>query len=67
MSVDRFKLEEAIMDCWTVTRTLEQIVETASPPEEMADKIKALASIWDMKFSMLFEIFEQMIKERKVQ
>jgi hypothetical protein len=74
---DRFDLEDDIMKCWNVTEDLDMVLERVldSPkfknmPPELADKIANLLigmkELYEMRFERLWETFESMIKDRKL-
>ena len=74
---DRFDLEEDIMKCWNVTEDLDMVLERVldSPkfkniPPELADKIAniliGMKELYEMRFERLWETFESMIKDRKL-
>jgi hypothetical protein len=59
---DRFDFEQEIMRCWSVVEDMRIVAETNCTPENF----EALATIYDIKFNSLFEMFEQMIRDRKI-
>ena len=62
-NVDRFDLEQQMLQCWNITSDLEFIVER---DQVTAENIQALARIYEMKFDALWETFEQLVHTRKV-
>jgi len=74
---DRFDLEDDIMKCWNVTEDLDIVLERVldgpkfkDMPPELADKIANLLigmkELYEMRFERLWETFESMIKDRKL-
>ena len=63
MRTTRFKLEEGIVDCWSITTDIELINKCGADKEAM---VKAIKAVYDAKFSKLFNTFEQFIEENKL-
>jgi hypothetical protein len=66
----RFDLEQAIMDCWSVTndlQTVTQIVEGLNLSPQAQDKLQnvllGLEVLYQQKFEHCFDLFEKYIKE----
>lgn len=59
---DRFDFEQEIMRCWSVVEDMKTVAKTNCTPENF----EALATIYDIKFNSLFDMFETMIKENKI-
>lgn len=59
---NRLDFEQAIMRCWSVVEDMKTVAEVNCTPESF----QALATIYDIKFNSLFEMFEQMIKDKKI-
>lgn len=68
----RFDLEQSILDCWTVVDTLKQIgeqTENIKDPvvaDEIANLILGAAAIYQMKFEMLFDQYEEVVCNEEV-
>ena len=58
-TVDRFDLEQQIMQCWSMVDDLKQFVEAGAS----TDELRALAKVYERKFDILFETFSTMISE----
>ena len=56
---DRFDFEQEIMRCWAVVEDMKTVGKINCTP----DSLEALATIYDIKFNSLFEMFETMIRE----
>lgn len=63
MASDRFDFEQEIMHCWSVT---EDIKAFANREDITAKQWQALAEVYEVKFNVLFDHFEAMIKEGKI-
>lgn len=67
-SIDRFDLEQDIMECWSVVediKTLSWRYSDASPPmseDDLMNYLLGLQTIYQIKFEKLFDTFEQCIK-----
>ena len=59
---NRLDFEQAIMRCWSVVEDMKTVAEVNCTPESF----QALATIYDIKFDSLFNMFEAMIKEGKI-
>lgn len=64
--VNRFDLEQRIMECWAVVddiKTLYELLDMREVSEnEMQNYLLGLQTIYQVKFELLWETFEQMIK-----
>ena len=56
--VDRFDLEQQIMQCWNMVDDVKLFAEQGAPSDEFA----ALATVYDRKFTTLFDTFELMLR-----
>ena len=56
--VDRFDLEQQIMQCWGMVDDVKMFAEQGAPSDEFA----ALATVYDRKFMVLFDTFELMLR-----
>ena len=60
-TVDRFDLEQQIMQCWTMVDDLRAFANSGAD----TDELRALSKVYDRKFDILFETFSTMISERQ--
>jgi hypothetical protein len=60
---DRFDFEQEIMHCWSVT---DDIKAFATREDVGPEQWLALAQVYEVKFNVLWDHFEQMIKDRKI-
>ena len=60
-TVDRFDLEQQIMHCWSMVDDLKSFVESGAS----TDELRALATVYDRKFDILFETFSTMVSEHQ--
>ena len=56
--VDRFDLEQQIMQCWNMVDDVKLFAEQGAPSDEFA----ALATVYHRKFETLFDTFELMLR-----
>ena len=67
---DRFEFEQQIMDCWGVTDDIDTLYKLSDIREmsedELANALLGLKTVYQMKFELLFDMFEQMIKDGKI-
>ena len=56
--VDRFDLEQQIMQCWSMVDDVKLFAEQGAPSDEFA----ALATVYHRKFETLFDTFELMLR-----
>ena len=56
--VDRFDLEQQIMQCWSMVDDVKLFASQSAPSDEFA----ALATVYDRKFTTLFDTFELMLR-----
>jgi hypothetical protein len=61
-SVDRFDLEQAIMQCWGVVDDLKSFVAQDAAPEDYL----ALSRVYQKHFEYVWAIFEKMLEEGKL-
>jgi hypothetical protein len=57
--VDRFDLEEQIMDCWSIIDDLKLISDS--------EENKAIITLYQLKFERLWETFETLIEDGNIQ
>jgi hypothetical protein len=58
-TVDRFDLEQQIMQCWSMVDDVRAFANSGAT----TDEFQALARVYDRKFDILFETFSTMISE----
>ena len=58
-TVDRFDLEQQIMQCWSMVDDLRAFANSGAD----TDELRALSRVYDRKFDILFETFSTMISE----
>jgi hypothetical protein len=66
----RFVFEQQIMDCWGVCddiKTIAQITDIRDMShDELLNILIGLQTLYQMKFEILFNTFEQMIQEGQI-
>ena len=58
-TVDRFDLEQQIMQCWGMVDDLRAFANSGAD----TDELRALSRVYDRKFNIMFETFSTMISE----
>lgn len=58
-TVDRFDLEEQILDCWRITDDIPMMEAQGANTADMT----SLACVYEYKFKRLWETFETMVAE----
>jgi hypothetical protein len=61
--MDRFDFEQEIMHCWSVTDDIEAF---ANREDITKEQWLALAKVYEVKFNVLWDHFEQMIRDKKI-
>jgi hypothetical protein len=56
---NRFDFEQEIMRCWSVVEDMRTVAKVNCDP----DSFEALATIYEIKFNSLFNMFETMIRD----
>lgn len=75
--LDRFDLEQQIMDCWNVVDDIDAVYKYVGDHEDFigmdpahSDKISNLllgiSSLYSLKFQTMFSTFESLINEKKI-
>jgi len=59
--MDRFDLEQQILDCWKITDDIAMMESQGANTADMT----SLACVYEYKFERLWEIFEHMVHERQ--
>lgn len=68
MNKDRFDLEQEIMECWGVTKDIDNLyhaLESLDKDQQM-NYLLGLHQIYEVKFEKLWNTFEQCIKNRQI-
>jgi hypothetical protein len=60
-TVDRFDLEQQIMQCWSMVDDLRAFANSGAETDELL----ALSRVYDRKFDILFDTFSTMISEHQ--
>lgn len=61
--MNRFDLEQSLMDCWHVVDDLRTISEHSGDQKEL---LSSVADLYDMKFNKMFKVFEQCIRNEEL-
>lgn len=66
----RFDLEQEIFNCWNVTSDLDTIYQGAMNEdlsnEQICNILLGLKKLYDIKFSILFDTFEEIVAKRDI-
>lgn len=67
---DRFDFEQQIMDCWGVCEDINTLYKMSDirtmSDDELSNALLGLQTLYQMKFELLFDTFEQMVKDRRI-
>jgi len=72
MSNDRFDLEQHILKCWNITDDIDVLYRAMCDTEPNMDKDKianillGMKQLYDFKFDILFNCFEELVNEKKI-
>jgi hypothetical protein len=67
MTKDRFDLEQEIMECWNVTRDLQNFYNCEVLTEdEQQNYLLGLIAIYEVKFNKLWDTFETLVRDRQI-
>ena len=67
--IDRFTLEDQIMQCWGVTDDIEMIYYTEAlyqDQDRMMNVLLGLHELYNIRFQRMFDTFEKMVHEGKI-
>lgn len=69
-NTDRFDLEQQIMSCWNICEDIKAIYKMTDmrqlSEDELLNAMIGLETIYQMKFEILFDMFERMIKNGQI-
>lgn len=66
------KLEQEILDCWNVTKDLDNVYVAicdrpiALTEDELANLLLGIKQLYKLKFEQMFSTFEQVLKDEKL-
>lgn len=67
---DRFDLEQEILDCWNITKDLEDlnfaVLEKDFTPDQTANVLLGLIELYNIKFDKMFDTFSKLISDKKI-
>ena len=67
--LDRFTLEDQIMQCWGVTDDIEMIYHTEAlyqDEDRMMNVLLGMQELYRLRFERLFQTFEHLVHEGKI-
>ena len=68
MKKNRFDLEQEIMECWNVTKDIENFyyAREEMDEDERLNYLLGLQSIYEVRFNKLWKTFEQCVSNRQI-
>ena len=67
---DRFDIEQEGMQCWNIVEDLkvlhEGVFERDLTTDQISNILLGLSEIYQLKFEILFDTFEQLIRNREI-
>ena len=65
---DRFDLEQEIMECWNVTKDIQNFyhAQETMNQDQQQNYLLGLEQIYEVKFNKLWETFEQCVRNRRI-
>lgn len=67
---NRFTMEQEIMACWNIVEELkvlhEGVLERDLTSDQVSNILSGMTELYQMKFEILFETFEQMVSKREI-
>ena len=65
---DRFDLEQEIMECWNVTKDIQNFyhAQETMNQDQQQNYLLGLEQIYEVKFNKLWETFEQCIRNKQI-
>jgi hypothetical protein len=64
---DRFDLEQEIMRCWNVTEDIQNLLASEDlTTDQQQNYLLGLATIYEVKFQKLWDVFEKCVKSGQV-
>lgn len=67
-SNDRFDLEQLILRCWGITEDIDLIAKQLNSAniEDTRNHLEGLKVLCNLRFEALFDLFENMVKEKQI-
>jgi hypothetical protein len=59
--VDRFDLEQQIMECWSIVNDISTLESQGASATDMV----SLAAVYEFKFKRMWDTFEQMVEQKQ--
>lgn len=67
--INRFTLEDQILECWGVVDDLDMVYSTEALYEDqdrMMNVLLGMQELYRMRFERLFDTFQQLVHEKKI-
>ena len=56
-------LEQEVLRCWEITQDLQLLAGGHEHDNEVCDKVLAIATLYEMRFSKAWNTYEKLVKE----
>lgn len=68
MKKDRFDLEQEIMECWNVTKDIQNLyyASESMTEDQLLNYLLGLEAIYEVKFNKLWDTFEKCIRNKQI-
>jgi len=70
MIMNRFDLEQQIMNCWQIVEDVkllnEYVLEEGLTKDQISNALRGMEEIYQMKFDKLFRTFESLVHDIKI-
>ena len=67
---NRFDFEQEIMACWNIVEELkvlhEGVLERDLTSDQISNILSGMTELYQMKFEILFETFEQLVRNKEI-
>lgn len=68
MTKDRFDLEQEIMECWNVTKDIQNLyyASESMTEDQLQNYLLGLEAIYEVKFNKLWNTFENCVRAKQI-
>lgn len=67
---NRFDFEQEIMGCWSIVDELkllhEGVLERGLTSDQVSNILSGMTDLYQMKFEILFETFESLVRDKEI-
>lgn len=64
--MDRFDLEQQIMEVWNISDDIKQVRDYFEPDDGLDNALLGIQTMLDIKCEKLFHIYEKLVEEKKI-